>query len=418
MSNSPIFNTPVEAYQYAVSQWEAFNAATSSPDLWDWFWSEETSEPGDISKLLRLLPAAERTPVAFGMFFMEASAWPPIEQTVFLGEFLSGPTTLERQLLEAAARGALTCPDNLPLTVDEYPSRIWQRAQATQAPARLVGAACRAVNSMVSLLEGYADFPVPDKEADLIKLQRGESVFFQVSAGELPAALDLVALTPPSFRDLKMRAFERIQADCISGSVQLVKPMLPAISAWISMDDPSEQASLIDGLTMEVGLEQLLQKNDGISRAHIQRLGRFMFRIGQRGLALRCAKAIGRSPSSYGWQHQALANIPHTRIRNAIINMTPAANADAWLHDPAMACSAMSRPLWLNGTIGRVPELSALFAHAADFPWLAPSLCDVFQWHLAISNMHEELLAVEAIAPDSAVGLSIESSPETIPTPP
>jgi hypothetical protein len=62
-------------------------------------------------------------------------------------------------------------------------------------------------------------------------------------------------------------------------------------------------------------------------------------------------------------------------------------------------------------------ELIALFSRAADFPWLAPRLYDVFQWHLAISNKPDDLLAVEALAPDSAVGLANESPPESIPTP-
>ena len=407
MPNIPIFNTPVEAYQYALSQWEAFNAATSSHALVHCLWPAESPPPGQISKILRLLPAAERTPVAFGMFFREGGRWTPIEQTVFLGEFLSGPTPLERQLLEAAARGALPYPENLPVTVDEFPSRIWQRAQATQAPARLVAAACLSVLAMANLLDGYADEPVSDN-SDWSQLKPGEEACFFVSAGDVPAALDLVVLTHSSFKELQMRVWDRFVADIPSGGIRISKQMLPLISAWLSMNDPSEYVSKIDRLTMEAHacVEQLLQKVDLRNQAHVTRLGRFMLRIGQRGLAIRCAKATRRSPWLNGWQHQALANAPHARIRNAIINTTAVANADAWLHDPALACSAMSRPLWLSGTVGRLPELIALFARAADFPWLAPRLYDVFQWHLAISNNIDELLAVEALAPDSALGLA------------
>ena len=407
-------NISVQAYQHALCQWQAFNASTSSPGHGDCLWQCETRAPEEISRLLRLLPAGERRPVAFGVFFKVAGHWSPLEQTVFLGEFLSGPSLLERRLLEAAARGALHCPEKLPVTVDEFPSRIWQRAQASQAPARLVAAACLAVNAMACLLDGYADEPL-NLTPDLSKLQPGESMAFHVPAGDLPAELDLVALTPTPLRELKLRVLARFEADILAETLPLLSEMFPSMSAWTLPDDHPERASMIDSITLEASASAgQYQRNPSIyHHHHTRRLGRFMVRLGQRGLAIRCAKAIGFAPWERGWQHQALANAPHTRIRNAIMQINAAADADAWLRDPALACSAMSRPLWLNTPVSRLPELIALFTRAADCPWIFPRLHDVFQWQLALSNEIDALRAVESLAPDWAAGLADDCSDKT-----
>ena len=298
-------NIPVQAYQHALCQWQAFNASTSSPGHGDCLWQCETRAPEEISRLLRLLPGGERRPVAFGVFFKVAGHWSPLEQTVFLGEFLSGPSLLERRLLEAAARGALHCPEKLPVTVDEFPSRIWQRAQASQAPARLVAAACLAVNAMACLLDGYADEPL-NLTPDLSKLQPGESMAFHVPAGDLPAELDLVALTPTPLRELKLRVLARLEADILAETLPLLSEMFPSMSAWTLPDDHPERASMIDRITLEASASAgQYQRNPSIyHHHHTRRLGRFMVRLGQRGLAIRCAKAIGFAPWERGWQHQ------------------------------------------------------------------------------------------------------------------
>ncbi len=398
-------NTVVNAYQYALSRWQAFHAATSAPSLGESFWEFETSPPEEISNILRCIPIGERTPVAFGVFFKGATRWSHFGQTMFLGEFLSNPSQLEQGLLETAARGALRCPDRLPVTVDEFPSRIWQRAQATRSPARLVAAACLAVKAMARLLDEHADGPV-NVHPGFNTLQPGESMDFQVLSGDLPAVLDLVALTPTPLKQMKLRVLEKIETDILAGRLPVLREMLPAISAWILTDDPSGHDSKVTALINEArgSAERLAQNCDIHHIHHTRRLGRLMFRLGKRGAAIHCAKAIGHSAWEQGWQHQVLANASHTRIRNAINHKTAA--ADTWLHDPALACSAMSRPLWLGNTISRLPELMALFTRAADFPWIFPRLHDLFQWHLALADKPAELRAVEALAPDLAVGLS------------
>lgn len=403
-----ILKPAVLAYQHALTQWKAFHANTSAPGLGECLWQCETSPPDEIAGLLRLLPTGERTPVAFGVFFKGARHWRPIEQTVYLGEFLSGPTPGERKLLEAAVRGVLPCPEKLPVTLEEFPSRIWQRAQAKQAPARLVAAACLAVAAIVRLLDGYVDEPVNDTP-DFSKLQPGESMDFHVPSGDLPAVLDLVALTPSSLKELKLRVLAKVEADILAENLPFLKEMFPAMSAWILMEGNADGESMLEGIVREarLGAEHYLRDPSLYHHHHTRRLGRLMIRFGQRCLANRCAKAIGHSPWQQGWQHQALANAPHTSIRNAI--MQTSTDTDAWLHDPALASSAMSRPLWLNNTVSRLPELIALFTRAADCPWIFPRLHDIFQWHLALADKRAELRAVEALAPDWAVGLANQS---------
>ena len=406
----------VQAYQHALTQWNAFHANTSAPSLGECLLQFQTSPPDEIASLLRLLPAGERTPVAFGVFFKGARHWRPIEQTVYLGEFLSGPTPVERRLLEAAARGALPCPEELPVTVEEFPSRIWQRAQASQSPVRLVTAGYLAVAAILRLLDGHVDEPVNDTP-DFSKLQPGESMDFHIPSGDLPAVLDLVALTPSSLKELKLRVLAKVEADILAGNLPFLKEMVPAMSAWISPDGHVDGESTLESIVREarLGAEQCLRDPSLYHYHHTRRLGCLMVRIGQHGLAIRCAKAIGHSPWQQGWQHQALANASHTRIRNAI--MQTSTDAAAWLRDPALASSAMSRPLWLNNTVSRLPELITLFTRAADWPWIFPRLHDIFQWHLAISNKPDELRAVEALAPDWAVGLANPSpSPRHQPT--
>ena len=41
--------------------------------------------------------------------------------------------------------------------------------------------------------------------------------------------------------------------------------------------------------------------------------------------------------------------------------MQPSTDADAWQHEPALACSEMTSPLWLMDGVSRVSERVTLF---------------------------------------------------------
>lgn len=74
--------------------------------------------------------------------------------------------------------------------------------------------------------------------------------------------------------------------------------------------------------------------------------------------------------------------------------------------DPALACSAMTIPLWLADGVERVSELTSLLYRAADCPWMFPRLQHIYQWHLAIAGKQAALGEIEQLAPDLAVGLT------------
>ena len=82
---------------------------------------------------------------------------------------------------------------------------------------------------------------------------------------------------------------------------------------------------------------------------------------------------------------------------------------DRWLTDPALACSYMSIPLWLQDGICRINQLTSLFGQARQCPWLYPQMNQVFQWHLALASNQNALHEIAAIDPEGQVGLAILS---------
>ncbi len=399
------------AYQCALKRWEEFHTACTGSNLASCLRDQETTPPEDMAIALRVLPASERVPVAFGVFLRASKQWSGAGRASFRGEFLPDPSPIEREILDAAERGVLQMPEKLPVTLEEFPSRIWQRAQASGSRARLIRAGALAVREMKRLFYQYGDVCMEAPTVGRVS-QVDESLKFLTPVG-VPDVFDLVAYPPSGLHELKTQALNKIQNDVIVRGLCLNAKQRKAISAWIHLNT-SEGPRHAEAIANDTRTKMEAIAGNAIPKAsalfELHRLGRFLFRLGRRGEALRCTKPLGISPWERGWQFQAVAPHVHTRIRNAVIKRAADANVDSWLHDPALASSAMSRPLWLNTTVSRLPELIALFTRAADCPWTFPRLHDIFQWHLALADKQDELRAVVALAPDWAGGLSLPRS--------
>ena len=121
----------IQAYQHALAVWENFHSQSKCPVPDEESLTRRGASENSIDRVLRALPQGEQTPVAFGLFVRFGRNWSPLHQTSFLGEFLPGPSPEERNILKAAAKGAVKRPRKRPVTVEEFPSRIWKRAQAS-----------------------------------------------------------------------------------------------------------------------------------------------------------------------------------------------------------------------------------------------------------------------------------------------
>ncbi len=389
----------IHAYQHALAVWENFHAQSKYPVMDEESLTRGAAKDHMLDRILRALPPGERTPTAFGLFVRFGRHWKPLRQASFLGEFLPGPSTVERRLLEAAAKGAVKRPRRLPVTVEEFPSRIWQRARASQCPKRLVIAAYLAFNSMVRLLEQHED------DTDLEDLMT-----FRIPSGDLPDVIDLAALSPGRFLDLKNRIIDRLMEEFRTGRFELTSEVMPAIKAWVLVDTGNRDEGIANlAAETRAMMERYLTTHRLRDHHHTRRLGRLMFRFGLRRLASQCAKVLGDSPWKLGWQYQAISGNAHARIRKIILR--PDSDVDAWMKEPALACSAMTLPLWLMDGVERVSELTALFNKAAGCPWIFPRLQHIYQWHLALAGKHEELRLIEQLAPALAVGLSEKPTP-------
>lgn len=394
-------------YQHALRQWEEFHAASSNVNLGGCLRDLEGTAPADLAHALRILPANERTPVAFGVFLQAASRWSPLEQTVFLGEFLPRPSTVGRRILDSAAPGALEAPAKLPVTLEEFPSRIWKRAIASGSPRRIANAGHQAVLAMLRLYFRY-EVEVEAAPPDISNLQPGQTMEFFVPSGDLPPVIDLLGIPPFTLPEMKARVLDRIMEDTTAGQFTMSAGQDAAFSAWVFADS-DEGPEYIAVVLRHAGimLEKLNDRKSLYSSHHAQRLGRLLFRLGHRRESMRCAKAVGLSPWDQGWQFQSIRGSTHARIRN-LLNRHGAITV-AWQSDPALACSAMSLPLWLKDPVSRMPELVKLFNEPKSFPWIFPCLHHIYQWHLSLAGKENALREIESFDPESAVGLAGQS---------
>lgn len=390
----------IQAYQHALTVWESFHSRSKCPVLDEESLTRRAVSENSIDRILRAIPQDERTPVAFGIFMRFGRNWSPRRQSAYLGEFLPNPSSIERPILEAAATGALKRPRRIPVTVEEFPSRIWKRAQATQSPTRLINAAWMASNAMLRLHKQYED-DVIDPE---------DLTTFRIPSGDMLNVIDLAALSPIHFPDLKTRIIDRLMDEVRAGRYEISMEEMPAVKAWVLVDT-NERADGVEKLSAEARstMTNYLNHHKLRDYHHTHRLGRLLFRFGLRRLSAQCAKVIGYLPWELGWQFQAICGSAHTRIRRIILR--PNSDIDAWMREPALACSSMSIPLWLVDGVERVSELIALFNKADECPWIFPRLQHIYQWHLALAGKFEELSQIETISPDLAIGLSKQLSP-------
>lgn len=392
-----------KAYQNALSIWKDFHARTRGPDLDREMPDRRVAFETFQERILRAVPPVEREPSAVGMFIRSARKWSMDRKKRFLGEFLESPSPGVWDLLEAVSKAETVRPPRLPVTLEEFPSRIWQRALASRSPHRLLGAAYLASHSMARLIEQHRH------QVDPL-----DFMSFWSSSGELPAAMDLVALPPEDTHEWKDRVLEGLMDQVRTGDFRPSFKELAAIQAWC-LAKRAEGPARVQMLASEAGaITQQWTRNGRLRHPYeTRRLGLLMFRFGFRGLTYQCSKALGLSPWRNGWQFQSVSSEVHDRIRQRILEIHPQAglNADGWLRDPALASSSMALPLWLIDGVERVSSLSALFFRATECPWMFPRLQHVFQWHLAIAGRQDVLAEIGQLVPGLCLGLHTGADP-------
>lgn len=384
-------NLETKAYQHALSVWQNFHSTTRIPAVDGSLPTRRIAWEDYQDRILRALPPVERTPSAIGLFVRNARRWSTERKRGVLAEFVPSPPPAVGEFLKAAAMGAVIRPRKLPVTLEEFPSRIWQRALASRSPERLVSASYLACHAMARHMERHRHDTV-----------LGDLMPFWNSAGDLPCLIDLAALPPADPQHLKDRILERLMEKLRSGDFQPSFKDMESIKTWV-LAKSEEGPSLVETLASEANETAAQRIKDGRLRLpyDTRRLGRLMFRLGFRRHSYHCAKALGKSPWKNGWQHQVVSAEFHSRIRRRIHHST-----DSWLSDPALACSSMTIPLWLTDGVERASSLSSLFFRATECPWLFPRLQHIYQWHLALAGKQEALREIAQLAPELAVGPS------------
>lgn len=401
------------AYQHAFQTWTKFHAETTRLKLGERFLNLESTSIEGISEAIRILPPGERLPVAFGVFLMAAGHWNPSGQAAFLGEFLPCPSEIERGILETARRTAVEPPAKLPVTLEEFPSRLWKRAMASGHPDRLIHAAHQSVNAIIRLHFQYEGQGEPARP-DFSELEPGEEIEFLVPSGDLPPVMDLLGLPPFTLPEMKCRVLDWITNEVRKDQFTLSSGEDVAFFAWVFADTcegPMHAGEILSQANTMLG--KLKDRKSLYSSHHAQRLGRLLFRLGKRRESIRCAKTIGRSPWQLGWQFQSIIGSVHARIRERLLRKDVIANT--WETNPALACSAMTLPLWLVKPVNRVSTLMGLFNQAASCPWIFLRMHHVYQWHLALAGKQEALDEIETIAPDWGIGLAKSLNLKTAP---
>jgi hypothetical protein len=384
-------NLETKAYQHALSVWQNFHSTTRISAVDGSLPTRRIAWEDHQDRILRALPPVERTPSAIGLFVRNARRWSTERKREFLTEFVPSPPPVVGEFLKAAAMGEVIRPRKLPVTLEEFPSRILQRALASGYPERLVGASYLACHATARLIERHRHDAV-----------LGDLMPFWNSAGDLPSLIDLAAFPPAGTQHLKDRILERLMEKLRSGDFQPTFKDMESIKTWV-LGKSAEGPSLIETLASEAKETAAQRIKNGRLRLpyDTRRLGRLMFRLGIRRHSYDCAKALGESPWKNGWQHQVVSAEFHSRIRQRIHH-----GADTWMSDPALACSSMTIPLWLTDGVERVSSLSSLFFRATECPWMFPRLQHIYQWHLALADKQEALREIAQLAPDLAAGLS------------
>lgn len=380
------------AYHHALSVWLEFQNQTQAYLINQRVALEQPEEPMVmLERVLPFLPLAERVPSAIGLFIQASSTWCPVKARTFREEFLPSPCSRVAELLDMAAAGQLPIPVQLAITLEEFPSRIWLRAQARPSLRHLAAAAIQAARATVTLIKRH------EEDLDLVDLTRTG-----ICSKQIPNIFDLVALAPAERHAQRTAVLDHLVHQAETGKFTPTKPNLLAQSVWASSATPNIDARL-DPLRAQAERACHERTASGqLKHVHdAESLGRLFVRLGQRAPAYRCARALGRRAWRAGWQHQVVSQNIHTRIRKILVARH--GDSSAWLSDPTLACSSMSLPLWLIDPTPRVAQLRALFLRAAECPWIFPRLHFIFQWHLACAAESTALAEIQKLAPELAI---------------
>ena len=387
------------AYQNALERWQDFQEIAKTTRLDQMLCSPEAFGTATYAEALNLLPPNERRPVVFGELARNANGFSPQNYASMREQLLPDASAFELDALDAVRKGEISMPGKLPVTLEEFPSRIWQRAVASGSPQRLAAAGCKAIDTTLRLLSEMDYLPETDDNG-------GDEVVCRIEIGDAPDIFDPIALAPREHLGLKIILIEALMAKVEAEESTLFKELFEIIPAWVLLDDADRDSrihQLIQQTRNLMDEANHSEKKNLATRHRLRKLGRLLFRLGHRKESLRSARALGLSAWSKGWQFQPIDGKTHARIRKHLLR--PATNVDAWQHEPALACSAMSLPLWLCDGVSRVSELTTLFNGADVFPWVFPRLHHVFQWHLAIAGNHAALREIAGMDSGGDLGL-------------
>lgn len=218
------------AYQKALGHWQHFQAAAKNLRLDKILCESSAYGSLEYIEALNFLPFAESRPVAFGTLARFATKFSPQHHARIRELILPDASLVELEALEAVKMGTLALPDKLPVTIEEFPSRIWQRAVASGTPSRLVAAGSQAIDSTLRLLSQIDYISQADDNDD-------DEVVYRIDIGDIPEVFDLIALPPRTHLGMKTRLLEGLMAKVEADESTMYKEGFETIPAWVLLDD-------------------------------------------------------------------------------------------------------------------------------------------------------------------------------------
>jgi hypothetical protein len=173
----------------------------------------------------------------------------------FLDEFLPNLSSVERHTLDATVSHRVTTPAKLPATVENFPSRMWQRALAQQRPARLQTAAFQATEAMMLLLAASGcqeEEPGQEDEGGDSEV----SCSYRVPIGDLDPVFDLVGIPPSSFDELKDKVIDKVLTEFETGNLRLYEGQGMMVRAWRDGGSQADHASVGDILAEAIRMRE------------------------------------------------------------------------------------------------------------------------------------------------------------------
>lgn len=231
------------AYQNALGRWRDFQEVAKTMRLDKMLCKPDAFGSPVYFEALNLLPPTERRPVAFGELARHANQFSPQDHARIREVILPNATAFELDTLDAAKKGNLSLPDKLPVTLEEFPSRIWQRALASGSPQRLVTAGVQAIDFTLRLLSQIDYITTADDDY-------GDEVVWSIEIGDITEVFDLIALAPREHLEFKTHLIEALMARVEADQTTMFKEVFETIPAWVLLDD-QDTDSRIEQLTKD-----------------------------------------------------------------------------------------------------------------------------------------------------------------------